>query len=80
MEVAITFKDLRTWFEREGIEPAETEADGEETFVPYHSGAGAMYPVEGGMLAGFRSPGRRATHMAFRTCPPSRACSNNSTP
>ena len=69
VEVAITFKDLRTWFEREGIEPAETEADGEETFVPYHSGAGAMYPVEGGMLAGFRSPGRRATHMAFSDLP-----------
>ena len=28
-----------------------------------------MYPVEGGMLAGFRSPGRRATHMAFSDLP-----------
>lgn len=69
VEVAITFKELRSWFERECIDPSQMPTDGGEEFVPYRSGAGAMYPVEGGMLAGFRSPGRGAAHMAFSDLP-----------
>lgn len=69
VEVAITFKDLRTWLEREGIDPAEVQPGEDDRFVPYHSGMGAAYPVEGGMLAGFRNPGSRAAHMAFSDLP-----------
>ena len=69
MEVAITFKDLRTWLEREGIDAAEVQPGEDDRFVPYHSGMGAAYPVEGGMLAGFRNPGSRAAHMAFSDLP-----------
>lgn len=69
VEVAITFQDLRTWFEREGIDPHEVEPDGNDRFIPYNSGLGAVYPVEGGMLAGFANPGKMAAHMAFSDLP-----------
>lgn len=69
VEVAITFTDLRTWFEREGIELNEVQPSRDEGFVPYHSGLGAVYPVEGGMLAGFANPGKKAAHMAFSDLP-----------
>lgn len=66
IDVAITFKDLRNWFEQEGIDTHNTAAgDSNNKFMPYHSGLGAVYPVEGGMLAGFDNPGKPAAHMAF---------------
>lgn len=69
VEVAITFQDLRTWFEREDIDPKEAQPDGNDRFIPYNSGLGAVYPVEGGMLAGFANPGKMAAHMAFSDLP-----------
>lgn len=62
IEVAITFKDLRLWLEREGM---ETSGSGSSSFIPYRSGMGSVYPLEGGMLAGFKSHGSKASRMAF---------------
>ena len=62
IEVAITFKDLRLWLEREGM---ETSGSGSSGFIPYRSGMGSVYPLEGGMLAGFKSHGSKASRMAF---------------
>ena len=62
IEVAITFKDLRLWLEREGM---ETSGSGNSGFIPYRSGMGSVYPLEGGMLAGFKSHGSKASRMAF---------------
>lgn len=62
IEVAITFKDLRLWLEREGM---ETSGSGSSGFIPYRSGMGSVYPLEGGMLAGFKSHGSKAARMAF---------------
>lgn len=65
VEVAITFRDLRLWLSNEGIslsEPAEPE---NMRFVPYTSGKGALYPVEGGMLAGIDGDDKKIIKMAF---------------
>lgn len=68
VEVAITFRDLRLWLEETGtLGGGESPAgEGEEnTFKPYPSGNGALYPVEGGMLAGIEGDDRKIVKMAF---------------
>lgn len=62
IEVAITFKDLRLWLECENMEISGNDNSG---FIPYSSGMGSVYPLEGGMLAGFKSHGSKAARMAF---------------
>ena len=53
MDISITFKDLRLWFEAEkiDIESLEESAD----FVPRNAREGALYPIDGGMLAGIKA-------------------------
>lgn len=67
VEVAITFRDLRAWLEESGsLSPQGLPPAGEETaFMPYPSGNGALYPVEGGMLAGIAADERKIVKMAF---------------
>ncbi len=64
VEIAITFKDLKMWMEKEGIQP-ENEKGEEMHFIPYNSGKGALYPVEGGMLAGIDGEDKKVIKMAF---------------
>lgn len=70
VEVAITFKDLRTWLERDAqpLDTATAETS-EPAFIPYRAGNGALYPVDGGMLAGFRDKGSKASRMSFSGLP-----------
>lgn len=66
VQIAITFKDLRQWLGEEGIAldmPIQNKENPE--FVPYHSGEGALYPVEGGMLAGIHGDDKKIIKMAF---------------
>ena len=63
VEVAITFKDLKNWFERENIHPERLEPSAEDHFVPWSAGVGALYPFEGGMLPGIE--GKKIAKMAF---------------
>lgn len=50
IELAISFSDLKRWFSEKNIMPAlETPGDG-ESFVPFNSAKGALYPIEGGMI------------------------------
>lgn len=65
IDVAITFRDLRRWFDSEGIDPDDHGTDTGETFVPYHSRSGAYYPIEGGMLEGLDKGQYNVRHMAF---------------
>lgn len=65
VEVAITFRDLKLWMEKEGIDPAQEPVSPEQHFVPYRSGKGALYPVEGGMLAGITEADKKIIKMAF---------------
>lgn len=65
VEVALTFKDLAQWFEKEHILPAQVESETEDIFIPYPSGLGTRYPIEGGMLSGIITPDKAVTKMAF---------------
>lgn len=52
LDVSITFKDLRKWFAECSIDftaPAQAE------FVPRQAREGALYPVDGGMIAGIKA-------------------------
>jgi iron only hydrogenase large subunit-like protein len=50
--IALTFQDLRRWFEEEEVDFTEIEKHNEEysEFVPYRAKEGALYPYEGGMI------------------------------
>lgn len=55
VDVALTFDDLRRWFEQEHVEPAALEEDaGRDCFVPERAREGALYPMDGGMIAGIK--------------------------
>lgn len=70
VDVAITFKDLAEWLESEGLYPIEGESDDpRDTFVPYRSKSGSLYPIEGGMLAGMHKPSKPVYYMAFSGLP-----------
>ena len=77
IDVAITFADLRRWLDREGIDlemPIQPES---AAFIPYPSGQGSMYPIEGGMLASMHPLPRPVHYMAFSSLPSIRDALNN---
>ncbi|GMO23931.1 MAG: hypothetical protein Pg6A_10980 [Termitinemataceae bacterium] len=53
---ALTFSELKHWFDEAGIKPEEiSEAESREAaFVPRRAAKGAFYPVDGGMLISLR--------------------------
>ncbi|MGM0675372.1 MAG: [Fe-Fe] hydrogenase large subunit C-terminal domain-containing protein [Spirochaetota bacterium] len=56
VDVAITFEDLRRWFDEAGIDLGVSEAPpvagpADAGFVPVNAEEGAVYPIEGGMVA-----------------------------
>jgi PAS domain-containing protein len=63
VDAVLTFEDLRRWLARENIKPEEM-APGESAFIPRASAAGALYPIEGGMLEGLRDVHSGALFMA----------------
>ena len=63
VDVAITFKDLKNWFEQAEIDLHQLTERAK--FVPYRSRSGALYPIEGGMLKGLRDNTKKVHHMAF---------------
>ena len=66
IDVAITFRDLKAWFEREKIDLQDDSLSVfEEDFVPYRSKLGSRYPIEGGMLQGLHKLDKRVFSMAF---------------
>ena len=65
VEVAITFKDLKDWLEKEKINPEEIRPEAEDHFVPWTSGIGNLYPIEGGMLPGVTDSQKKIVKMAF---------------
>lgn len=65
VEVAITFKDLKNWFEKENIHPERLEPTADDRFVPWSAGIGALYPIEGGMLPGIEGERKKVIKMAF---------------
>ena len=55
LEASLSFKDLAEWLDEEGLEPELFhESDAESKFVPRRAGRGALYPIDGGMIAGIK--------------------------
>ncbi|MCT4638361.1 MAG: 4Fe-4S binding protein [Bacteroidales bacterium] len=52
IDVAITFDDLRIWFNQEQIEFDEIKSatDDDNNFFPFESGLATLYPTDGGMI------------------------------
>lgn len=50
VDVALTFEELKQWLEEAEIDPALIDDSG-AAFVPYRAEEGAIYPIEGGMIA-----------------------------
>ena len=65
VEVAITFKDLKNWFERENIIPEQLPITEEDHFTPWEANLGTLYPIEGGMLPGVQENQKKIVKMAF---------------
>jgi iron only hydrogenase large subunit-like protein len=55
LNVVLTFEDLRAWFEQAKISWSDLEDRPEDRFFPEPAQEGALYPVDGGMIAGIRS-------------------------
>jgi len=55
LDVALTFEDLHRWLEQERIDPARLPEGPEDSFTPEAAREGAIYPVDGGMIAGIRA-------------------------
>lgn len=50
VDAVITFNDLRTWFDEEGIDPTLEKTETNIDFFPAKANSAAMYPIEGGMV------------------------------
>ncbi|MBI9036026.1 MAG: 4Fe-4S binding protein [Bacteroidales bacterium] len=49
VDAAITFSELETWMEKEGVEVLQYEST-DQAFFPAPAGSGVLYPVDGGMI------------------------------
>lgn len=57
IDVALTFQELRGWIQEAGIRPdtAMPTAGGRQfEFVPRRAAKGALYPIDGGMIAAYK--------------------------
>jgi len=55
IDCAITFRDLRKWFDEAGIRlDRERITDGNFDFIPERAAKGSLYPVDGGMIAAIK--------------------------
>lgn len=55
MNIALTFEEVRQWFESARIDLDELVAYKEDRFVPDMAREGTLYPVDGGMIAGIEA-------------------------
>lgn len=67
VDVAMDFEDLREWLAAEGIRPEAVFPGPGDSFVPERAGKGALYPVDGGMIAAVKKygPAPEARFMSF---------------
>jgi iron only hydrogenase large subunit-like protein len=54
LAAAITFSDLRTWFDEKSLDPERMRPAAVSGFVPERCHEGALYPIDGGMAATIR--------------------------
>ncbi|MGE5611540.1 MAG: [Fe-Fe] hydrogenase large subunit C-terminal domain-containing protein [Bacillota bacterium] len=55
LEVALTFEDLRRWLEQEHIDLEKICEGPDDHFIPEAAQEGAIYPIDGGMVAGVQA-------------------------
>ena len=55
LNVAMTFEELDMWWREMGIDPSLIQTSVEDRFLPHNAEEGAMYPVDGGMVAGIKA-------------------------
>lgn len=55
LDLALTFEDLRIWLAAERINPRLLIPGAEDHFIPEAAEEGALYPVDGGMIAGIQA-------------------------
>ena len=55
LNIALTFNDIRLWFEEQGIVLSDVVENKEDQFIPEKSLEGALYPVDGGMISGIKA-------------------------
>ena len=67
VDAAVTFRELRAWFEQEGVDPYAAPLSGDERFYPDRAAKGSLYPVDGGMIAGVKkyAPGLAAHCVSY---------------
>ncbi len=57
LHVSISFTALHQWFLEEGIDLNRLEPEEDDIFIPEPAREGALYPMDGGMIAGITSTG-----------------------
>ena len=51
LDIAITFNDLKHWFNSSCIDLRQQVTDENDVFIPRNSENGSLYPIEGGMIS-----------------------------
>ncbi len=67
IDAAVTFKELRAWFDQAGISPHAMKPVKSDVFQPERAAKGSLYPIDGGMIAGIKkySPGLSAHCLSY---------------
>ncbi len=50
IDVALTFKELNAWLEKEGINIEKSDQAKTQNFIPNNASSGTIYPLDGGMV------------------------------
>ncbi len=54
IDAAVTFRELRGWFEAAGIDPRRCQPTDDDRFFPERAAKGSLYPIDGGMIVGIK--------------------------
>ena len=67
IDAAVSFKELRAWFDQAGIDPHAMRPGKNDAFQPERAAKGSLYPIDGGMIAGMKkySPGLNAHCLSY---------------
>nr|WP_321407942.1 [Fe-Fe] hydrogenase large subunit C-terminal domain-containing protein [uncultured Carboxylicivirga sp.] len=67
VDIALTFKELNNWLEREKISLSDQHVSDEELFIPHKAQHGTIYPIDGGMIETINKdePVIKAEYMCF---------------
>ncbi|MDQ0291526.1 [Fe-Fe] hydrogenase large subunit C-terminal domain-containing protein [Oligosphaera ethanolica] len=55
LTLALSYNNLREWFQSESIDPLAMQPTERDVFCPDRAAEGALYPVDGGMIAGIKA-------------------------